>query len=303
MAEHRSRYQELQKIGEGTYGVVYMAKDKTTGSLLALKKIRLDDDQDNQGVPSTAIREVSVLMELKHPNIVELVSVRSGAQRLTLAFEYMDFDLKKYMDRKPGKLSDSEIMTLTHQFLVGLDFCHRKRIIHRDLKPQNLLIDSHLTLKIADFGLARAFQWPMPAYTHEIVTLWYRSPTVLLGSKKYTTQLDIWSVGTIFAEMVNKRPLFPGDSEIDQLFKIFQLKGTPNRTTWPDVRDCPDWQAKFPQWKPKPWNKICPTLSVVGQSMLSKMLEYDPNERASAQILLEHPYFYPLLRKRTTSPK
>merc|ERR1719223_283861 len=132
--------------------------------------------------------------------------------------------------------------------IAGLNFCHARRIIHRDLKPQNLLIDRNGTLKLADFGLARAFGIPVRTYTHEVVTLWYRAPEILLGSKHYSTPVDLWSVGCIFAEMITNRPLFPGDSEIDELFRIFRVCGTPNEELWPGVSSLPDYKPTFPNW-------------------------------------------------------
>jgi len=219
------QFEEIKKIGEGTYGVVFMVRNKKTDEFVALKKMRLDDDEE--GVPSTAIREISLLMSFQHPNIVHLQQVLVGARSLTLAFEYLDYDLKNYMDRKKGMLSLDEIKGMMYQLMIGIDFCHRRRVMHRDLKPQNLLINKHGVLKLADFGLARAYRFPIPAYTHQIVTLWYRPPSILLGSRKYTTAVDIWSAGAILAEMITKRPLFPGDSEIDQLFRIFRTCGTP----------------------------------------------------------------------------
>lgn len=143
--------------------------------------------------------------------------------RLFLVFEWVDQDLKKHMDSfgKDG-LSDSLVQSYMHQMLLGLEFCHSRSCIHRDLKPQNLLVDKNGVLKLADFGLARAFSLPFRTYTHEVVTLWYRAPEVLLGQRRYALPIDIWSVGTIFAEMSNRRPLWPGDSEIDEIFKIFR---------------------------------------------------------------------------------
>lgn len=161
------RYQKIQKVGEGTYGVVYMARDKVTDEIVALKKTRLDSE--DEGVPSTAIREISLLRELEHPNIVNLKDVLHSQQKLYLVFEFLDQDLKKYMDSIGKKLKPMLVKSYMYQLLQGIAFCHRRRILHRDLKPQNLLIDRHGTLKLGDFGLARAFGVPIRTYTHEVL--------------------------------------------------------------------------------------------------------------------------------------
>jgi cyclin-dependent kinase 2 len=222
MGDPSERFQKIEKVGEGTYGVVYKAKEKNTGDLVALKKIRLDTE--NEGVPSTAIREISLLKELKHHNIVSLKDVIHSQKRLYLVFEYLDQDLKKFMDNAPpNALSEDLVKSYLHQLLQGIAFCHCHRVLHRDLKPQNLLIDKEGHIKLADFGLARAFGVPVRSYTHEVVTLWYRAPEILLGCRYYSTPVDVWSIGCIFAEMLNRSPIFPGDSEIDQLFRVFRF--------------------------------------------------------------------------------
>lgn len=168
------RYQKLEKIGEGTYGVVYMAKDRVTGEIVALKKIRLE--AEDEGIPSTAIREISLLKELQHPNIVRLYDVVHTEKKLTLVFEYLDQDLKKYLDVCDQGLELVVMKSFLYQLLCGVSYCHHHRVLHRDLKPQNLLINREGELKLADFGLARAFGIPVRSYTHEVVTLWYRAP-------------------------------------------------------------------------------------------------------------------------------
>ncbi|CAD5115197.1 DgyrCDS4191 [Dimorphilus gyrociliatus] len=215
-------YTKIEKIGEGTYGVVYKAKHKHTNEIVALKKIRLENE--DEGVPSTAIREISLLKELQHPNIVCLQDVLMEENKIYLVFEYLTMDLKKYMDALPkGELLPPDLVqSYLYQILDGVLFCHERRVLHRDLKPQNLLIDKNGAIKLADFGLARAFGVPVRVYTHEVVTLWYRAPEVLLGSARYSTPVDMWSIGCIFAEMSNRKPLFQGDSEIDQILRIFR---------------------------------------------------------------------------------
>ncbi|XP_027318272.1 cyclin-dependent kinase 1 [Anas acuta] len=284
-------YTKIEKIGEGTYGVVYKGRHKITGQVVAMKKIRLENEEE--GVPSTAIREISLLKELQHPNIVCLQDVLMQDSRLYLIFEFLSMDLKKYLDTIPSGqyLDRSRVKSYLYQILQGIVFCHSRRVLHRDLKPQNLLIDDKGVIKLADFGLARAFGIPVRVYTHEVVTLWYRSPEVLLGSARYSTPVDIWSIGTIFAELATKKPLFHGDSEIDQLFRIFRALGTPNNEVWPDVESLQDYKNTFPKWKPGGLETQVKNLDENGLDLLSKMLIYDPAKRISGKMALNHPYF------------
>lgn len=284
-------YMKIEKIGEGTYGVVYKGKNKKTGQIVALKKIRLENEEE--GVPSTAIREISILKELsQHPNIVKLIEVLSDENKLFLVFEFLKMDLKHYMESLKGRMLDpSLVKSYTYQITEGILFCHRRRILHRDLKPQNLLIDEGGTIKIADFGLGRAFGVPVRVYTHEIVTLWYRAPEVLLGSPRYSCPVDVWSIGCIFAELVTKKPLFHGDSEIDQLFRIFRTLSTPTDETWPGVTSLPDYKSTFPNWNKNTLATSVAALDNDGLDLLRKMLIYDPAKRISAKQALIHPYF------------
>lgn len=298
------RYQKLEKIGEGTYGVVHKAKDRVTGEVVALKKIRLETE--DEGIPSTAIREISLLKELQHPNIVRLYDVVHTEKKLTLVFEYLDQDLKKYLDVCEGGLEPGIMKSFLYQLLRGVAFCHHHRVLHRDLKPQNLLINREGELKLADFGLARAFGIPVRSYTHEVVTLWYRAPDVLLGSRKYSTPVDIWSIGCIFAEMCNGRPLFPGNSEKNQLERIFSLLGLPDEDDYPGLVELPDWVATKARMKEKatqagislkrPANlahlvKPLAERDPQGVTLLGMMLQFDPAKRISARAAMDHPYF------------
>jgi len=191
------QYEKLAKIGEGTYGTVYKAKDKRTNEVVALKRVRLDED--DEGIPSSALREVSLLKELNHKNIVRIQDVLHSGLKLTIVFEFCDQDLKKYFDTCQGEIDPSIVKSFMYQLLRGLAFCHMNNILHRDLKPQNLLINKNGELKLADFGLARAFGIPVRCFSAEVVTLWYRPPDVLMGAKMYSTSIDIWSAGCIFA--------------------------------------------------------------------------------------------------------
>ncbi|URD83982.1 hypothetical protein MUK42_02664 [Musa troglodytarum] len=227
------QYEKVEKIGEGTYGVVYKARDRLTNETIALKKIRLE--QEDEGVPSTAIREISLLKEMQHSNIVRLQDVVHSEKRIYLVFEYLDLDLKKHMDSCPELAKDPRLI--------------------------------------------------------KVVTLWYRAPEILLGSRNYSTPVDVWSVGCIFAEMANQRPLFPGDSEIDELFKIFRILGTPNEEIWPGVTSLPDFKSAFPKWLPKDLTTVVPNLEAAGIDLLSKMLHLDPSKRITARQALDHDYF------------
>jgi len=290
------KYEKIEKLGEGTYGVVYKARDKTTNKFLALKRIRLETEEE--GVPSTAIREISLLKELsRHPNIVRLHDVVHSDQKLYLVFEFLEQDLKKYMDSVPV-VNMPLVKSYVYQLIRGIDYCHSHRVLHRDLKPQNLLIDKQGDLKLADFGLARAIGIPVRTYTHEVVTLGYRAPEILLGAKQYSTPVDVWSIGCIMAEMITKRALFPGDSEIDELFRIFRTLGTPNEKVWPGVSELPEFKATFPSWSAQPLKKIIPQLAndPAGLDLLSKMLVYEPSKRISARAALQHAWFADLPR-------
>ncbi|KYM76179.1 Cell division protein kinase 5 [Atta colombica] len=232
----------------GTYGTVFKAKNRETHEIVALKRVRLDDD--DEGVPSSALREICLLKELKHKNIVRLYDVLHSDKKLTLVFEHCDQDLKKYFDSLNGEIDLDVVKSFLYQLLRGLAFCHSRNVLHRDLKPQNLLINKNGELKLADFGLARAFGIPVKCYSAEVVTLWYRPPDVLFGAKLYTTSIDMWSAGCIFAELANAgRPLFPGSDVDDQLKRIFKMLGTPTEETWPDLTTLPDYKP-FPQYHP-----------------------------------------------------
>src|ERR1700753_2479083 len=236
---------------------VFKGRNRQTGEMVALKEIHLDSEE---GTPSTAIREISLMKELKHENIVSLYDVIHTENKLMLVFEYMDKDLKKYMDAYGGPLPPEQIKSFMFQLLRGVAFCHERHVLHRDLKPQNLLINRRGELKLADFGLARAFGIPVNTFSNEVVTLWYRAPDVLLGSRQYDTAIDIWSAGCIMAEMFSGRPLFPGQQNDDQLIRIFRLMGTPTEHTWPGVSSFSEWKPDFPNFAPMDLSSVLPQI-------------------------------------------
>merc|ERR550537_1849053 len=241
-------------------------------------------------MPSTTIREIALLKELQHPNIVSLCDVIHTEKKLTLVFEYLDQDLKKLLDMCDSGLDAATTRSFLYQILQGVAFCHQTRVLHRDLKPQNLLINREGVLKIADFGLARAFGIPVRSYTHEVVTLWYRAPDVLLGSRKYSTPVDVWSCGCIFAEMVTGRPLFPGSDDNDQLRRIVEALGTPTKEIWPGMAELPNCPAVWPQAAAQKWEDLVPGVDLLGMPCLAAMLVYEHSKRDSARGLLNYEY-------------
>ncbi|KAH7126828.1 kinase-like domain-containing protein [Dendryphion nanum] len=287
---HPSSFQQLEKLGEGTYATVFKGRNRQTGELVALKEIHLDSEE---GTPSTAIREISLMKELKHENIVLLHDVIHTENKLMLVFEFMDKDLKRYMDSRGdrGALDPPTIKSFMYQLLKGIAFCHDNRVLHRDLKPQNLLINTRGQLKLADFGLARAFGIPVNTFSNEVVTLWYRAPDVLLGSRTYNTSIDIWSAGCIMAEMYTGRPLFPGTTNEDQLQKIFRLMGTPSERSWPGISQFPEYKGNFTVYATQDLRMILPQVDTVGLNLLNGMLQLRPEMRISASAALLHPWF------------
>ncbi|XP_059384870.1 cyclin-dependent kinase 4-like [Carassius carassius] len=288
------QYEPVAEIGGGAYGTVYKARDRNSGQFVALKSVRVQTNQD--GIPLSTVREVALLKRLEqfdHPNIVRLMDVCATLRtdqetKVTLVFEHVDQDLRTYLEKVPAPgLPFQQIRDLMQQLLCGLAFLHSNLVLHRDLKPENILVTSRGQVKLADFGLARIYSCHM-ALTPVVVTLWYRSPEVLLQTT-YATPLDIWSTGCIFAEMFRRTPLFCGDSEVDQLSKIFSVIGLPAEDQWPaDVTL--SWKNFSPQ-TPRPITDCVPEITEKGAELLLEMLTFDPLKRISALNALEHPFF------------
>mmetsp|Transcript_5567 Transcript_5567/g.13079 ORF Transcript_5567/g.13079 Transcript_5567/m.13079 type:complete len:518 (-) Transcript_5567:306-1859(-) len=298
-----SRYEPQEKIGEGTYGKVYKATCRRTGELRAIKQIRIQ--HNDEGVPPTALREITMLMDMRgHTNVLHLYDVFPARGKLNLVFECLDMDLREYLKRY-GPLN-TVLRTSALQLVEGLAYCHSRRVIHRDLKPQNVLVvlshhsrsarPSLARLVLADFGLARSFSVPLRVYTHEVVTLWYRPPEILLGQVRYGPSTDVWSLGCIFAEMATGFALFPGDSEIDTIFKIFQMLGTPTDEVWPGVCSLRDWKGRFPRWRSTDFGIVRENATPnfggeVGVDLLRSCMHYNHVNRSSAMALARHEFF------------
>ncbi|KAG0484860.1 hypothetical protein HPP92_008747 [Vanilla planifolia] len=305
-------FERLNKIDEGTYGVVYRARDKKTGEIVALKKVKME--KEREGFPLTSLREINILLSFHHPSIVDVkeVVVGSSLDSIFMVMEYMEHDLKALMETVKQPFSQSEVKCLMLQLLSGVKYLHDNWVLHRDLKTSNILLNNRGELKICDFGLARQYGSPLKPYTHLVVTLWYRAPELLLGAKEYSTAIDMWSLGCIMAELLAKEPLFNGKTEFDQLDKIFRTLGTPNAKIWPGFSKLPGVKVNFVR---QPYNRLRekfpptsfsgrPTLSEAGFDLLNKLLTYDPEKRITAEAALNHDWFreVPLPKEKDFMP-
>ncbi|XP_077212697.1 cyclin-dependent kinase E;1 isoform X2 [Tasmannia lanceolata] len=311
-------YDLVGKIGEGTYGLVFLARSKlqaNRGKCIAIKKFKQSKDGD--GVSPTAIREIMLLREISHENVVKLVNVHinHADMSLYLAFDYAEHDLYEIIRHHREKVNQSinpyTVKSLLWQLLNGLNYLHSNWIIHRDLKPSNILVmgegDEQGVVKIADFGLARIYHAPLKPLSDNgvVVTIWYRAPELLLGAKHYTSAVDMWAVGCIFAELLTLKPLFqgvevkatPNPFQLDQLDKIFKVLGHPTQEKWPTLVNLPHWQSDQQHIQghkyenPGLYSVVHLSQKSPAYDLLSKMLEYDPRKRLTAAQALEHEYF------------
>ncbi|KAG2489155.1 hypothetical protein HYH03_012381 [Edaphochlamys debaryana] len=298
-----------KQIGEGTYGQVFMGHDRKTNDKVALKKIRMDTEKE--GFPITAIREIKILSSLSHPNVVNLREiVRSEIHKnnnfkgsIYMVFDYAEYDLTGLMESQKYNFIETQVKCILKQLLKGLAYCHSNGVLHRDLKASNILIDMRGTVKLADFGLARPFNAENEAgFTNRVITLWYRPPELLLGAVKYGGEVDMWSVGCIFAELLTGKPLFPGKDDLDQMDKIFQIMGAPTEHTWPGVTtlglknyknvvlDKYNRQHRLRETiRQKAGGKQIGEGAVL---LLEKMLCLDPKRRISAADAVMDPYLW-----------
>ncbi|OJA10778.1 hypothetical protein AZE42_00321 [Rhizopogon vesiculosus] len=287
-------YERLNQIEEGSYGVVFRARDRETGDIVALKKLKLDEEK--HGFPITALREINALMSSRHENVVRIREVVVG-DTLTQVFVVMDFiehDLKTLLTLMPSPFLQSEIKTLMMQLLSAVAHCHSNWILHRDLKTSNLLMNNRGTIKVADFGLARRYGDPVGVggLTQLVVTLWYRAPEILMGATTYSTAIDMWSAGCIFAELLLKEPLFQAKNEIELLSMIFKLLGPPTNSSWPEYSTLPLAKTiTLPSPQPHQFRQRFHHMTTAGIDLLMSLLTYDPEQRISAEEALRHPYF------------
>ncbi|KAG5517958.1 hypothetical protein PMAC_000413 [Pneumocystis sp. 'macacae'] len=287
------KYERLNRIEEGSYGIVYRAKHIKTGEIVALKKLKLDKEKN--GFPISSLREIRTLFALQHPNIVNIheIVIGSSLSQIFIVMDFIDHDLKSLMEDMTYNFLQSEVKTLMQQLLSATAHMHHNWVLHRDLKTSNLLMTNRGMIKIADFSLSRYFGDPASPLTQLIVTLWYRSPEILLGTQKYGTAVDMWSIGCIFAELLTREPLIRGKGEIDQLMKARNCM--PTEETWPGFMNLPNSKnINFPKKKFNEGSRLrtkFPFLTNAGVDLLTRLLTLNPEKRISAQEALNHPYF------------
>ena len=286
----------LNRIEEGTYGVVYRAKDKRTLEIVALKKLKME--KEKEGFPITSLREINTLLISQHPNVVTVreIVVGSDINQIYIVMDFVEHDLKGLMEtmrKKKQIFLPGEVKCLMKQLLSAIHHLHDNWILHRDLKSSNLLLSHNGILKVGDFGLAREYGSPLLAYTAIVVTLWYRAPELLMGLKNYSTHIDVWSIGCILGELLLMEPLFPGRSETDELNKIFKLLGTPSERVWSGFNNLPGAKVKFVDYPVSSLRDKFPErmLSEAGLTLLKELLTYDPKKRISCMDALKSSYF------------
>ena len=287
------RYERLgEDLGEGTYGQVYKARCKRTRDIVAVKAIKFFGQEP--GANFTALREIKILRELRHPNIAQLRDVFLGggeARLLNLVFEYCITNLESLLHDKTKFFAPADSKGYFVQLLRGLEHCHANFVLHRDLKPANLLVSAGGVLKITDFGLAR-FHGSPELMTDKVMTVWYRPPELLLGARRYSHAVDMWSAGCIFGEILRRSAIFQGKSLIDQLKCIFQALGTPTEEDWPGWEHLPD-RAKFSIAPYAVQNIRCffPGVDNDAWDLLMKLLSLNPEKRPDSHAALAHDYF------------
>ncbi|KAI8066943.1 kinase-like domain-containing protein [Gilbertella persicaria] len=291
-------YEFLDKLGEGTFGEVHKAKDKHTSQLVALKRILMHNEKE--GIPITAIREIKILKQLSHKNIVPLSDIavdrgdptRKEKGCIYMVFPYMDHDLAGLLDNPKVKLNQPQIKTYLKQLLEGTAYLHHNKILHRDMKAANLLINNDGILQIADFGLARGMEDENKEYTNCVVTRWYRPPELFLGERRYTSAIDMWGVGCVFGELLKSRPILQGTDDLDQLKKIFHLCGSPTQDNMPGWDMLPDANKVRFEPSTRHVREEYSHYDTLAGDLMDKLLILDPKRRLTALEALEHDYFY-----------
>ncbi|XP_071964317.1 cyclin-dependent kinase 7-like [Antedon mediterranea] len=289
--DRSDRYEKIKFLGEGQFATVYKARDVETDNIVAVKKIKLGHRSEaKDGVNRTALREIKLLQELHHENIIGLVDVFGHKSNISLVMDFMDVDLEVLIKDTTLILTPAHIKAYMLMTFKGLEYLHNNWILHRDMKPNNLLVNEAGVLKLADFGLAKTFGSPNRVYTHQVVTRWYRCPELLFGARIYGTGVDIWSAGCILAELLLRVPFLAGETDIDQLGKIFEALGTPTEQDWPGMSLLPDY-ITYKSFPGTPLRDIFTAADDALLDLLHKLLKLDPSQRCTATQALQMAFF------------
>ncbi|XP_046919362.1 serine/threonine-protein kinase dyf-5 [Dermatophagoides farinae] len=283
-----NRYVTLSQLGDGTYGSVFLGQKIDTGERVAIKKMKRKYFSWEECMN---LREVKSLQKLSHPNLIKLKEVIREDNTLYFVFEYMKENLYQLIKDREKPFAEKINCNILYQILQGLSFMHKHGFFHRDIKPENLLCMGPELIKIADFGLAREIR-SRPPYTDYVSTRWYRAPEVLLRSTNYNSPIDIWAVGCIMAELYTLQPLFPGRSEIDQIFRVTSVLGTPDKNDWSEAYLLANtMNFRFPQFTSIPIETIVGNISNEGLQFLKSTLQWNPQKRPTAIQALKFSYF------------
>lgn len=285
------KYESLGMVGEGSYGMVLKCRHRESGQLVAIKKFI--ESEDDKMVKKIAMREIRMLKQLRHDNLVNLIEVFRRKKRLYLVFEFMDHTVLDDLDRSPGGLEEDKVRRILFQVLRGIEFCHLHNIIHRDIKPENILVSKSGVVKMCDFGFARTLAKPGEVYTDYVATRWYRAPELLVGDTNYGRAVDIWAIGCLFGELLTAEPLFPGESDIDQLFHIIKCFGYLTARHQEIFHKNPLFERlRLPVVSEvEPLEKRYARLSPVAVDFMTRCLQLDADDRPTCSQLLKHDFF------------
>ncbi|XP_077285650.1 cyclin-dependent kinase-like 1 [Arctopsyche grandis] len=288
------RYEKISKLGEGSYGLVYKCKNRDTGEIVAIKKFV--ENEDDPLIRKIALREIRMLKNLKHPNLVNLIEVFRRKRKLHLVFEFCDHTVLHELEKYPQGCPELLTKQITWQTLQGVAYCHQHNCIHRDVKPENILLTAQGVVKLCDFGFARMIS-PGENYTDYVATRWYRAPELLVGDTMYSTPVDVWAIGCVFAELISGEALWPGKSDMDQLYLIRRTLGDLlarhmlifsqndffQGMTLPEPSSIEPLSKKIPQRYANDRNVL---------DFMEKCLDKDPIKRWTCEQLLRHPIFH-----------